>query len=125
MTASPTISVRIPADSRFVATTRVIAASVAAELDFSIDEIEELRVGANEIVTIVLEWAEDNGGEAIDLTYTLGEGQLELAVAVADRAGDGAGSELDPLARQILGAVVDEFEVTGSGAWLLKRRISA
>ena len=40
--SSREIQVVIPAESRFVALTRVAAASLAADLDFTVDEIEDL-----------------------------------------------------------------------------------
>ena len=46
MTEKTEITVTIPADSRFVALVRVMAASLAAELDFTMDEIADVRAEA-------------------------------------------------------------------------------
>lgn len=122
MTASNEISVTMPIDSRFVATSRVVAASVAAELDFTVDEIEDLRVGANEIVTFLLEWAEDHGGECVRIRYSVADGRIDIVAEVEGADAGDAGDELDPLARQILGAVVDEYSINGSSAHITKLR---
>ncbi len=123
MPESADISVTIPVDSRFVALARVTAASLAAELDFTIDEIEELRVGANELVSLLIEWAEDNAGEEIELRYHLSADRLDIAGEVQPRASEVEPEPTDPLTRQILGAVVDEYEIAGGQGRIAKSRM--
>lgn len=110
----------MPADSRFISTARVTAASLAAELDFSIDEIEELRMGANELVALLTEFANDNGVETVNLRYVVDGYTIELHGRVA--APPGTGAEPDVLARQILDAVVDSYSFDGPSAHIIKRR---
>lgn len=122
------INLTIPADSRFVATARVTAASVAAELDYSVDEIEELRVGVNELVAILVEWAEDHGTSSIDLVFRLRDDEIEVEGSVGEPAEarhESGSDSLDSLTRMILEGVVDDFEIDGGRGSLRKRRSAA
>lgn len=110
----------MPADSRFISTARITAASLAAELDFSIDEIEELRMGANELVALLTEFANEHDVATVDLRYVVNDHSIELHGTV-DAPG-GAGASPDILAKQILDAVVDSYGFDGASAHLIKRR---
>lgn len=123
MTALSELVVRLPVDTRFVATARVIAASMGAELELDVDQIEELRVGANELLSLLLECAEDHDGVAVELVYGIGPDHIEISGRV-DGVAAGVQVELDPLSQQILAAVVDEFEVGEASARLTKRRVA-
>lgn len=114
------ITVTIPADSRFIAMARVTAASLGAELGFSIDDLEELRTGANELVALLVEWAQDHGAATVDLRYELADGSLEMH-ASADAASESSTEPLDPLTRQILDAVTDSWELDGGRGVIRKR----
>jgi len=110
----------MPAESRFISTARITAASLAAELDFSVDEIEELRMGANELVALLTEFAHDHDVSTIDLRYVVNEQSIELHGSVS--APNGASAEPDVLARQILDAVVDSYGFDGGTAHIVKRK---
>jgi anti-sigma regulatory factor (Ser/Thr protein kinase) len=108
----PAIRIVIPAETRFVAFARVTAATVGAELDFTLDDIEELRMAANELVATVVEWARDHSVADVELEYRLGTETLELAArAKRDGAGNPTAHEIDALTRSILEAIVDDFEI--------------
>jgi len=107
----PVITVTVPSDSRFVALARLTASGLGAEIDLDVDAIEDLRMAANELVAVVVEWAVDHGHDTVTLTYTLHPDGLDLT-AQADGAGDDAADiELDPLTAQILGSVSDTYAV--------------
>lgn len=110
----------MPAESRFISTARITAASLAAELDFSIDEIEELRMGANELVALLTEFAHEHDVPTVDLRYVVDEHTIELHGRV--EAPNGAAAEPDILAKQILDAVVDSYGFDGATAHIVKRR---
>lgn len=117
------IRVTLPAQSRYVALARMTAAGLGADLEFNVDEIDELRVGADEVVALVIEWAEDHSVDTVELVYRIGDAHLELTVA-ADGHGDGdAGDpELDVLTARILEAVVDEHDLAPGRARIVKHR---
>lgn len=114
------LTLTMPAESRFISTARITAASLAAELDFSIDEIEELRMGANELIALLTDFAEDHDVTSIDLRYVVEHDCIELHGSVDAPAG--ATAEPDILATQILDSVVDSYGFDGASAHLVKRR---
>lgn len=123
------ITVTMPAESRFVALARVTAAGLAAEMDFGVTDIEDLRTGANELVAILVEWAEDHGCDHVDLTFRLDAERVELDAVVPTDAPIGAGTRtqpaeepLDELSRRILTAVVDEHDIGWGRGRIVKRR---
>jgi serine/threonine-protein kinase RsbW len=113
------VRVAIPAEFRFVALCRVTAASLAAEVAFDVDEIEELRIGVNELVSMLVESSPPDS--EIELSYRIESASVRIdgvneAVAAADIA------EPDPLTTQVLEAVVDAYGWHGGSFWLEKRQ---
>lgn len=113
-----TVSLEIPAELGFVSLARVTAASLAADLDPAIDEVEDLRVAVNELVGILVEAAEAG-------TIGIHMWTDEAAIHVSGRClGEWAPTEPDQLALRILEATVDEHEI-GAGAFHMLKRLSA
>jgi hypothetical protein len=101
------VRLSVPGSLEYVRIVRLTTAAVASRLGFDVEEIEDLRVAADELVSVVIEAG--NGGE-INITFSnLGETFVldGSAPVVAD-------PELDNLTRQILGVVVDDFELSAS-----------
>lgn len=75
-----TVELRVPALSAYVSVLRTTAAALAARLDFTIDEIEDLRIGVDEASALLLHQAVSDS----DLTceFTLGKDRLRTAVSV-------------------------------------------
>ncbi len=113
-----TVGLEIPAEFRFVSMARVAAASLAAELDPAIDDVEDLRVAVNELVGILVEAAE--AGTILIRMWT-----EERTIHVTGRClGAWVTPEPDQLARRILDATVDHHEV-GDGAFRMLKHLSA
>jgi len=118
--SSSEITMVIPAESRFISTARVTAASLAAELDYSVDAIEQLRMGANELIVLLTELAEDNAVPSVTVHFVVDDDSIEMRGRVdTDVSLD---SEVDELARRILDASVDEYGFEGNSGRILKRR---
>lgn len=118
-----------PAESRFISTARVTAASIAAELEFSVDAIEDLTMGTNELFAVLLDLAEEGGSHSLAVRYVVADGDdgsVEIAV-VGSLAGGAtnAGLVLDSLAKSILDTVVDHYEVGADSIRLVKKRAGA
>lgn len=115
------VVLRVPAEHRFVAVTRVAAASLAVELDFDVDQIEELRIGVNELVSLLVEHS--TVGSQLELVYSVQSDRLEVSgrIEPASPAGD---LDIDELARQILEVVVDSYRCDGASFWLSKHRLA-
>lgn len=115
------IAVDLPLHPRHASTARVVAASVAADAGFTIDEIEDLRLGVNEAVSVLAD-VEPTEAARLSIEFERGDGVITV---VARRSGVEAPlppDAPDRLARRILGAVVDEFRIDESGAFTVVKR---
>lgn len=76
----PDVELRLPADGAYVSVLRTLTAGLAARLDFTIDDIEDLRIAVGEACAMVLPEA-DPGSDLVG-RFHLGSGRLTIAVAV-------------------------------------------
>jgi serine/threonine-protein kinase RsbW len=74
------VELRVPADSAYVSVLRTTSAGLAARLDFTLDDIEDLRMAVGEASALVLPAA----AEGTDMTcrFYMDRGQLTIVVAV-------------------------------------------
>ncbi len=79
MSHSPDVELRLPAESAYVAVLRMTTAGLAARLDFTLDDIEDLRMAVGEACALVLEHA-DPGGD-LHATFDLSDGSIRVAVS--------------------------------------------
>lgn len=118
------IRLSLPALPEFARLARLTVAGVANRLDFSYDEVEDLRIAVGEACSMLVAAAEhDRGERRIDIVFHLGDGVLGVDVA------GGAGVELrddEGLSSMILDAVVDDVEIDpDSGTIRLHKRRAA
>lgn len=107
-----TFELRFPARSGFLRICRMNTATAAAELDFSIDAIDDLRLAVVEAVTWLL--ADEEAGGSIVIEFRQRDGGLRIE---ARREGSSqAPAELDELMHAIFGATVDRYDVSDSSA---------
>lgn len=79
----PDVELKIPADSAFLAVLRTATAGLAARLDFTLDDIEDLRIAVDEACAMVLPQART--GSDLTCAFELGDGSLTVSVsAVCD-----------------------------------------
>jgi serine/threonine-protein kinase RsbW len=76
----PDAELRLPADGAYVAVLRMATAGLAARLDFTLDDIEDLRMAVGEASAILLERARP-GGRLI-ARFRLTDGRIEVEVSV-------------------------------------------
>ena len=72
----PPIRLAIPADFRYLRVARVTAAAIAADLDFSVQDIDDVRVAVDELSALLIEDATGGGGAGI--CFALGGGGLDV-----------------------------------------------
>lgn len=94
----PDAEVRLPADSAYVAVLRMAAAGIAARLDFTLDDIEDLKMAVSEACAMVLVDATPEGH--LTARFFLADDQIEVHVT-ADAVGAKA-PDPDDFAWQIL-----------------------
>src|SRR5215212_10306253 len=76
----PDAEVRLPAETAYVAVLRMATAGIAARLDFTLDDIEDLRMAVGETCAMLLDRARP-GGQLI-ARYFLGDNRVEVTVSV-------------------------------------------
>ena len=74
------VELRLPADSAYVSVLRTTTASLAARLDFTIDDIEDLRIAVGEACAMVL--PEADPATALLAEFFLAPGRLTVRVSV-------------------------------------------
>ena len=103
-TQAATVRLTVPAQTRFARVARMTTSSLVATWGADIDDVEDLRIAVDELVTALVPTSSD--GE-IALVLVLSAGELH---AEGSTAAD-AQPNLDQLTREIVSAVVDELVV--------------
>src|SRR6266704_3601114 len=112
--ATSSVHLEIPASGAYLAVARAAATGLAAQLHFTYDQIDDLRIAVDEACTQLM--ARRGSADTIDLAYHL-DGP-ELSVEADDRGGP---LERDTFAWQILTALSDEVVEQDHGTRLLIR----
>lgn len=113
------VEVSVPLRTEFFATLRTMAAALGADAGFSIDEIDDLRLGISEVVG---SFDSDGDGDRILAVFDVGPAVVTVTLS-ASKADTGI--HLDELATGILNTVVDQFDVSGNVVSLSKRATEA
>jgi serine/threonine-protein kinase RsbW len=92
------VELRLPADGAYVSVLRTTTAGVAARLDFTIDDIEDLRIAVGEACAMVLPEAEP--GSSLLARFHLAPASLTVSVGVETTAA--ATPDYDSFAWQVL-----------------------
>jgi serine/threonine-protein kinase RsbW len=78
--AKADVLLRVPADSAYVSVLRTMTAGLAARLDFTLDDIEDLRIAVGEACALVL--PEATAGGDLEAEFRLTPGILAVTVGV-------------------------------------------
>lgn len=113
-TGRPDVELRLPADGAYVSVLRTTTAGLAARLDFTVEDIEDLRVAVGEASSIVLEAADDRA----DLTARFWLGERRLTVAVSAGATDAVEPDDDSFAWMVLTTLAESAIVDTAGGEL-------
>lgn len=100
---------RLPAESAYGAVLRMTTAGLAARLDFTLDDIEDLRMAVGEACALVLEHAAPAG--ELCCRYELEDKRIRVTVSA-----DGESRpDVDSFAWQVLSALADEVRSGSNG----------
>ena len=105
------VELRLPADSAYVSVLRTTAAGLAARLDFTLDDIEDLRMAVGEASALVL--PEADPGSDLLCEFYLRPGELTVAVGVPCR--QPAPPDEDSFAWQVLTTLSSKASATTDG----------
>jgi serine/threonine-protein kinase RsbW len=81
--AQDQVSIRMPAEGAYLSVLRTATAGLAARLDFTLDEIEDLRIAVDEACGMLL--AQAPSGASLECDFTLGDDHMSIAVSAASR----------------------------------------
>jgi hypothetical protein len=99
------VTVRIPASPQYVSVVRLIAASLGARLGFTIDEIEDLKIGVDELAGYLT--GRDGRDGTLEIRFAISGDSIEIAGGGDFESRQRAGPELSDFSRRILETVVD------------------
>jgi serine/threonine-protein kinase RsbW len=110
------VEVELPADGAYLSVLRTATAGLAARLDFTIDEIEDLRIAVDEACAMLL--AQVVPDARLRCRFSLSTGSLLVAVSAPTREGQVpardtfAWTVLSALADSVTASVDDDRTVT-------------
>lgn len=104
------VELRLPADPRLLRVARVAVASLAAELPFTLQDIEDLRIAVDELSAVAIDGA--SADASLDLRFEVVGDQLEVSGRVA---GVGEPPELHAVAVDLLSLVAEGHEIGVDG----------
>ena len=103
---SDVVVLKLPAQGAYLSVLRTATASLASRLDFTIDDIEDLRIAVDEACAMLLSQAVAGA----DLTCRFELGGEAMAVAVSVPTLDGALPSRDTFAWTVLTALAGEVD---------------
>lgn len=112
----PDAEVRVPADSAYVAVVRLATAAIAARLDFTLDDIEDLKIAVGEACALVL--AGTDGG-TLQAAYQLSPDRI--GVEISADSGRSAPPDETSFAWQVLTATAQDVSATLSDGRVVLR----
>ena len=120
-----TVLLRVPADPAYLAVLRTASAGLAARLDLTLDEIEDLRIAVDEACALLLGAPDPARVDHADINavFTLADSSLDVDVTGPARSLP----ERSSFAWAVLEALVEEVS-TGSGpsgSWIRLRQSRA
>ena len=110
----PDVELRLPADSAYVSVLRTTTAGLAARLDFTIEDIEDLRIAVGEASAVVLPEAD----EASDLVCRFHMSPGELTITVTVTVSEPTTPDYDSFAWQVLSTLATHASVESGGGEL-------
>ncbi|MCT2591833.1 anti-sigma regulatory factor [Streptomyces sp. N2-109] len=100
------VEVRLPAAGAYLSVLRTATAGLAARLDFTLDEIEDLRIAVDEACAILLQQAVP--GSVLNCVFELIGDSLRVTVSAPTT--DGRAPERDTFAWTVLSALAGEVD---------------
>jgi serine/threonine-protein kinase RsbW len=101
------VALTLPADTRMARVARLTASALGALAEFTVDDIDDLRIGVDELVVSLIELGR---GEPIALHFDV-VGNAVSVRGETTRSDDEPEAERFMLSERILAVVSDEYEV--------------
>lgn len=101
-----TVRVTIPASPQYVHVVRLVAAGLASRLGFTIDDIEDLKIGVDELASYLTGLQGRDG--TLELSFEIFDDRIEITGIGRLAESQAVRDELTDFSRMILKTVVDE-----------------
>lgn len=111
------VRLNVPASPRYLSAARVVATSLGAECGLTVDDLDDLRLGVDELVSMLIEAASPDA--RIDLEFDASDGSITVRGRVVGTRVSEA-SDIDELTRRIVEAVADHHVLDRSSFSLTK-----
>ena len=107
-----TVTIRIPAQPEYLKVVRLVVAGLASRLGFNIDDIEDLKIGVDELAAYM---TGSQGREGtLEIRFEVHENKVAISGAGHFLAGQRVRTELTEFSKQILSTVVDDASLEQS-----------
>lgn len=106
----PDAEIRLPAETAYVAVLRMAAAGIAARLDFTLDDIEDLKMAITEASALVL----DAAAPEANLQTAFYMRDTTLTVEVSAEAADAVGPDPESFTWQVLNSTATDVTATAA-----------
>ncbi|MPZ69975.1 MAG: hypothetical protein GEU71_10670 [Actinobacteria bacterium] len=100
------VSISIPASPQYLQVVRLIATGLASRLTFTIDEIEDLKIGVDELAAYLTGTQGREG--TLDIEFVIESDRIKIRGVGNFAPGDKIRTDLTEFSRQILKTVADE-----------------
>ena len=101
-----TVAITVPASPAYIAVVRLVAAGLASRLGFTLDEIEDLKIGVDEL-SAYLTGAQGREG-SIEVRFNIADERIEIQGTGRLAPGQKVRTDLTEFSRVILSTVADE-----------------
>lgn len=114
---SDEVELRLPADGAYASVLRTLAAGLAARLDLTMDDIEDLRIAVSEAASMVLEEADD--GAHMDCHFHLADAELKVSISTPAQAP--AAPDYESFGWQVLDTLASDAAIeVAAGVYLVR-----
>lgn len=93
----------LPPERSYLRLARLTASALAIDLDFGTDEIDDLKIGVDELCAVLL----DGATGPLELSFEVTDGSIVISGRCEGDASEPV--DLHPIAQELLSMVVDEF----------------
>jgi serine/threonine-protein kinase RsbW len=111
--ATDTVELTVPADPAYLSVLRTVIASLAAQRDFTLDEIDDLRIAVDEAGALLLPHA--GSGSRLSAVFGGSAAGLRVEVAVAPLHAAAGRPDRSSFAWLVLTALTDSVVLDESG----------
>lgn len=116
------VELRVPANGAYVSVLRTLTAGLAARLDFTLDDIEDLRIAVSEAVAMVLDQA-DPGADLV-CSFDLHRAQLSLTITTAAETPEAP--DYESFGWQVLATLTTAADITAApGTYAVRLVVSS